>query len=91
MSIVYIREQGAIVRKQGERLVVSKGAQVLYDIPSIHVQQLVIFGNVILTTPVIGFLMEKGIDASFLTVYGRYREGSSRHCQVTSSFEKHNT
>jgi len=53
MSVVYVREQGSVVRRQGERLLVTKEDQPLMDIPRIHIEQLALFGNMQLTSPAI--------------------------------------
>ena len=46
MSALYISEQGAVLRRIGERLVVTKDKEVLEDVPIIHVDQVVVMGNV---------------------------------------------
>ncbi len=42
-------------------------------IPAVHVDQVLIFGNVVLTTPALAFLLEQGISTVFLTLDGRYK------------------
>jgi len=73
MSIAYITEQGAFLTKKGERLVVKKGDEILQTIHSNNLEQLIITGNVTLTTQTIGFLLDRGIDTIFMSVYGKYR------------------
>jgi len=73
MGTLYIAEQGAVLTKTDSRLLVRKGRKVLQDIPSIHVEQIVLFGNIQLTTPAIAFALDKGIDVAFLSSYGTYR------------------
>ena len=72
MAVLYLVEQGATLRKQGERLVVEKDGETLASVPAVKVEQVVIFGNVQLTTPAIVHLLTSGIDAAFLSVDGRY-------------------
>lgn len=73
MSIAYIIEQGAFLTKEGEVLLVKKGKEVIQSIHAHHLTQLVISGSLTLTTQTIAFLLEKGIDTVFLSVYGQYR------------------
>ena len=72
MPVLYLVEQGATLRKEAGLLTVTKDAQVLSKVPAAKVEQVVIFGNVNLTTPVIGFLLREGIDCVFLSSEGKY-------------------
>jgi len=72
MPVLYLTEQGATLRKEGDLLVISKEGQELKKIPAIKVEQVVVLGNVNLTTPVIGYLLEQGIDCVFCNSYGKY-------------------
>ena len=72
MAVLYLVEQGSTLRKQGERLVVEKEGQVLASVPAVKVEQVVIFGNVNFTTPVIVHLLTNGIDVVFLSLSGQY-------------------
>lgn len=82
MSVAYIIEQGAFLTKEGDVLLVKKGKEVLQSIHAHHLTQLIISGNVTLTTQTIAFLLEKGIDTVFLSVYGKYRG------RISSKFSK---
>jgi CRISPR-associated protein Cas1 len=73
MSVIYITEQGAVVQRRDGRFVVRKEDKTLQDVPEVHVDQLVLFGNVHLTTPVVAYCLNNGIDVSFLSSTGRYR------------------
>lgn len=46
MAFLYITEQGAVLKKAGQRLVVEKDGEVLLDIPSSKIEGVLIFGNV---------------------------------------------
>lgn len=72
MSVLYLKEQGAIVRKQGERVIVSKNTETLLDIPVFQVENIALFGNVQLTSQAMHMLMEKGVDISHFTYSGKY-------------------
>jgi len=73
MSALYLTEQGSVLRRVGERLVVTKDHQVLEDVPIIHVDQVVVMGNVQLTTPVMALLLQREVDVVFLSSRGKFR------------------
>lgn len=73
MPPLYVVEQGAVVQKEGERIVVRKEGQTLLSIPAFKVETVVVFGAVQLTTQAMGFLLSNGIEASFLTLDGRLK------------------
>jgi CRISPR-associated protein Cas1 len=72
MATLYVVEQGATLRKTGERLVVTKENETIASVPTVKVEQVVIFGNVQITTPAIVHLLLAGVDAVFLSESGRY-------------------
>jgi len=82
VSVAYIVEQGVFLTKEGEVLLVKKGAVTLQSIHAHKINQLIITGNATLTTQTIAFLLEKGIDTVFLSVYGKYRG------RLTAEFSK---
>ena len=71
-NVLYIDEQGCAIKKTGERILVVKEDEILRDIPLIHLGQVVISGNVNLTTPAMQTLLHEGIPVVFLSAYGRY-------------------
>jgi len=73
MACLYVIEQGAEVTKQGNRLVVRKFGTELESVPAFKVEQLILMGNIQITSQAIKFLLTEGIDTVFLTVNGRYR------------------
>lgn len=73
MPPVYVREQGAVVRRRGERLVVTRNKEELLDLPLIHVDQVAMFGNVQLTTQAAAMLLQAEIDVVFFSRYGKFR------------------
>jgi len=73
MAVVYVVEQGSVVRKEGGRIVVEKSGEKLLSVPLIHVDRMLIFGNVHLTAPAVTALMETGVDVAFLSMRGRLR------------------
>jgi CRISP-associated protein Cas1 len=73
MPPLYLIEQGAKLNHDGRRLIVSKNDQELSSTPLAHVSEIVVMGNVGLTTPVIKLLLGENIDVVFLTMDGDYR------------------
>lgn len=73
MSTLYLIEQGSRLRKASHRLVVEKDGQTLLEVPSHQVERVLLFGAVQISTQAIGFLLDSGIEASFLTMSGRLK------------------
>lgn len=72
MAVIYVKEQGALVQKIGERIAISKGANMLLEIPVIQMDNIALIGNVQITTQALHMLMEKGIDVSYFSYSGKY-------------------
>jgi len=72
MPAVYVTEQGARLSIKSRRLVIVKGETELAVVPLVSVSEVVLFGNVGLTTPAIKRLLKQGIDVVFLYRDGRY-------------------
>ena len=72
MSTVYVIENGATVRKDGEQLKIDlpKGGTLL-KMPLSKVDQLVILGNVTVTAPAVRALLEQGAPLVYLSSKGR--------------------
>jgi len=77
MPPVYVVQQNSRIRIRNRRLQVENGeednAEVLTSIPLAQVDQVVLFGNISLTTPAINALLEKESDVVFLTSDGDFR------------------
>ncbi|MBI5292452.1 MAG: CRISPR-associated endonuclease Cas1 [Chloroflexi bacterium] len=72
MPPLYVTEQGARIEMDNRRVAVSKDGEVLANVPMIHVSEVVIMGNVSLTTPAMKAFMAAGLDVVFLTIDGAY-------------------
>ena len=72
MAVVYVKEAGATIRKNGERIAVTKNGQTLLEIPMLYLDNLALIGNVQLTTQAMHMLLEKGIDISYFSRNGKY-------------------
>ncbi len=69
---VYVHEQGSYVRKKGGLMLVTKGKDKLKQLPLKKLEQLVLMGNVQLTTQAAKYFLDTGVDVVFMTTYGRY-------------------
>lgn len=73
MSTIYVKEQGAVVGRDGERLVIRKGGAVLEEVPIANVSEVALMGNVQLTAQAVATLLAKEVDVVFLSTYGTFR------------------
>ena len=73
MAILYITQQGAMLHKSGNRVIVKKDRDVLQEIPIVQLDEVVIFGNGHMTTQTMGYLLQKNIPVSFLSSRGKYK------------------
>lgn len=71
MAFLYLTEQGSVLKKSGQRLVVSKEDATLLDIPASKVEAVLVFGNVQITTQAAHLLLDLGIEMALLTSHGR--------------------
>ncbi|HEU0115087.1 MAG TPA: CRISPR-associated endonuclease Cas1 [Thermomicrobiales bacterium] len=73
MPSLYLTEQGARLSIEAGRLLATQGDDVLLSVPATRVDQVVIVGNVGVTTPALGFLLDRRIPLVFLTAGGAFR------------------
>ncbi|WP_040888475.1 CRISPR-associated endonuclease Cas4/Cas1 [Zavarzinella formosa] len=71
-AVLYVQEPGAYVGKRGEHLIISKDGQELNKAPIHAVRQVVIFGNVQVSTQALATLATNEIPVSYLSGYGKY-------------------
>jgi len=79
MPVLYLLEQGSTLRKEGDVFVVTKDDEELQRVRAIEVEQIIIFGNINLTTPVIAYILEHDIDCVFCNSYGKFHNLISLH------------
>jgi CRISPR-associated protein Cas1 len=65
-------EQGSVLAKEDERFVVHKSGSVLREIPALKVDQILVFGNIQITTPAMQFCLLEDIPIFLLSSRGRY-------------------
>ncbi len=73
MSIVYINEQGAYLRKRDNCFVVTKKDETLFSVPATTVDEIVLLGNIQLSTQAISELLSSGIEVVFLSRGGKFK------------------
>jgi CRISP-associated protein Cas1 len=71
--IVYVTTQGSRVVREGRHLIVRLGDDIHHTLFIGKLEQLVLCGNITLTTPALSLLLREGIDTVFLRQDGRYR------------------
>lgn len=62
---LYVQEQGSVVRKQGEALIVTAPGQAAVKVPGKDVSALVLLGNVQVSTQALRSLMDESIPVTF--------------------------
>lgn len=72
MKTVYVTEQGSFLIKKGKEILVKKESTVLARLKLHQIDQVVLFGNVNITTPVVHLLLKEGVEIIFLTAGGRW-------------------
>jgi CRISPR-associated protein Cas1 len=73
MATLYITEQGSILRKTGDRIIIEKDEQALLDVPCHKVDAVLIFGAVQVTIQALSELLEHGIELALFTRHGRLK------------------
>ncbi len=73
MPPLYLTRQLAKIRIRKGRLLVEHEGETLLHSPLGHVSEVVLFGNIGLTTPAIGTLLARGIDVVFLSEDGVFK------------------
>ncbi len=71
MANLYLTEQGSILRKTGDRLIVQKDDEILLDVQCHKIDAVLIFGNVQFTTQAVHELFEHGIEMAMFTRTGK--------------------
>lgn len=71
-AVLYVQEPGSHVGKRSEHLVVRKDGHEVTRVPMHAIRQLVIFGNVQVSTQALETLAANDIPVAYLTGYGRF-------------------
>ena len=73
MSVLYVQEQGAYLKKRDERLIVELNRETVREIPLVNLEQVVCFGNVQVSSQTLSLLLEQNVELCFLTMHGKFR------------------
>ncbi len=71
MAFLYVTEQGAVLKRRGQRLAVEKDGHTLLDTPAAKIEGILLFGNVQVTTQAIHLLFQQEIELAFFSSHGR--------------------
>lgn len=71
-AVLYVQEPGAFVSKRSEHLVIKKDGKELTKAPLTAVRQLVVLGNVQVSTQALETLASHDIPVSYMTGHGRF-------------------
>ena len=71
-AVLYLHEQGSHVGKRSEHLVIKKDGQELNRVPMAQIRQVVVFGNVQLSTQALETLTYNEVPVMYLTGFGRF-------------------
>jgi len=70
--VVYINEQGAVINISGERIILKKAGQIIAVFLTKDLDQVVLMGNIGLTTQSIRHFLQNKIDVVFTSASGKY-------------------
>ena len=71
-SPLYLVEQGSKLSREGRRLVVTKEGATLTQVSTIQISQVIVFGNIQITTPALRLLLEENIEVVLLSEHGQF-------------------
>jgi len=72
LNVLYVVTEDSYMSKQGETICVHVGGEEKVRVPAHTVESIVCFGHTTVSTPLLGFLSERGIGLSFLGDNGRF-------------------
>ena len=72
LNTLYVTSQGGYLFRDGDSIVVRTDAEEKIRVPSLNLENLVCFGNVSVTSPVLALCAERNIGVSFLSDQGRF-------------------
>jgi CRISPR-associated protein Cas1 len=72
LRTLYLLEQGTVLAKEDERFKVVRDKKSIREIPAIKVDQIIIFGNIQITTQAMRFCLQEDIPIILLSSRGRY-------------------
>jgi CRISPR-associated protein Cas1 len=73
MPTLTLMEQGTTLAVKGEVFAVEREGQLVQELRMADVDEVLLFGSIMVTPAAIAALLQRGIDTVFLTAHGRYR------------------
>lgn len=73
MATLYLNEQQAFVKKRDGYLIIQYADKRKVEVPLIKITQVVVSGDITITTSALHTLLESGIEVCFLSMYGHFR------------------
>lgn len=72
LNTLYVTRQESYLHKERETIVIKQGSEKLAQFPAIAVSNILCFGQVSVSPPLMGFCGEQGIGLSFYSEYGKF-------------------
>lgn len=72
LKTLYLLKHGLVLGKESERFVIRYKGDIQQEIPAIHVDQIMVFGNIQMTTQVMQFSLQQRIPVFLLSGKGRF-------------------
>ena len=72
LNTLYVTRQESYVHKERETIVIKQGSEKLAQFPAINISNILCFGQVSVSPPLMGYCGEQGIGLSFYSEYGRF-------------------
>lgn len=72
LNTLYITRQETYMHKERETIVIKQGDEKLGQFPALTIGNILCFGLVTVSPPLMGYCGEQGIGLSFYTEYGRF-------------------
>ena len=73
MAFLYLTEQGSVVRKSGDRILVELDGHIELDLPYHKLERVLLFGNVQVTGAAMTELLDHRVTLSLFTTHGNFR------------------
>ena len=71
-SPLYLLEQGSKLGREGRRLVITKDGETVARVAVIQISQVIVFGNIQITTPALRLLLDEGVEVTLLSQHGQF-------------------
>lgn len=72
LNVLYVMTEDSYISKEGETVCVKVGGVEKVRVPVHTLESVVCFGHTTVSSPLIGFLGERGVGMTFLSTYGRF-------------------